>query len=219
MPVSESVQGIVERACLGQSQTEIVHVGIYHGYAPCHPQTLLDLPLRGHRNHPANPAPRRRKRRRSSSPDPGAWTARTDRYSEERANLIDESGHPHSGPKVEMYQIGGYQRRVKPSFKPSAERPTAHAAGRPASELVDPVRSRVSRLVRRLADISQRPLQDSAQEPQDTHVPASLKLDNFTSKFITRGRISAGGHPPSRLSAAGGTDQKTPLCDVAGDDE
>ena len=35
------------------------------------------------------------------------WTARTDRYSEERANLIDESGHPHSGPKVEMYQIGG----------------------------------------------------------------------------------------------------------------
>jgi len=37
----------------------------------------------------------------------GVWTARTDRYSEERANLIDESGHPHSGPKVEMYQIGG----------------------------------------------------------------------------------------------------------------
>jgi len=35
------------------------------------------------------------------------WTARTDRYSEERASLIDESGHPRSGRKVEMYQIGG----------------------------------------------------------------------------------------------------------------
>ena len=35
------------------------------------------------------------------------WTSRTDRYSEERAGLIDESGHPHSGRKVEMYQIGG----------------------------------------------------------------------------------------------------------------
>ena len=37
----------------------------------------------------------------------GVWTARTDRYSEERANLLDESGHPHSARKVEMYQIGG----------------------------------------------------------------------------------------------------------------
>ena len=37
----------------------------------------------------------------------GVWTARTDRYSEERAGLIDETGHPHSGRKVEMYQIGG----------------------------------------------------------------------------------------------------------------
>ncbi|MDE2901458.1 MAG: hypothetical protein OXP73_00360 [Chloroflexota bacterium] len=37
----------------------------------------------------------------------GAWTARTDCYSEGRADLIDESGHPHSGRKVEMYQIGG----------------------------------------------------------------------------------------------------------------
>ncbi len=37
----------------------------------------------------------------------GVWTARTDRYSEERAGLLDESGHPHSAPKVEMYQIGG----------------------------------------------------------------------------------------------------------------
>ena len=35
------------------------------------------------------------------------WTARTDRYSEERAGLIDESGHAQSGRKVEMYQIGG----------------------------------------------------------------------------------------------------------------
>ena len=35
------------------------------------------------------------------------WTARTDRYSEERAGLLDESGHPHSARKVEMYQIGG----------------------------------------------------------------------------------------------------------------
>ncbi len=35
------------------------------------------------------------------------WTARTDRYSEERAGLLDDSGHPHSAPKVEMYQIGG----------------------------------------------------------------------------------------------------------------
>ena len=37
----------------------------------------------------------------------GVWTARTDRYSEERAGLIDESGHALSGRKVEMYQIGG----------------------------------------------------------------------------------------------------------------
>ena len=37
----------------------------------------------------------------------GVWTARTDRYSEERAGLIDETGHAHSGRKVEMYQIGG----------------------------------------------------------------------------------------------------------------
>jgi cyclic pyranopterin phosphate synthase len=35
------------------------------------------------------------------------WTNRTDRYSEERASIIDDNGHPHSDRKVEMYQIGG----------------------------------------------------------------------------------------------------------------
>ena len=35
------------------------------------------------------------------------WTNRTDRYSEERASIIDDTGHPHSDRKVEMYQIGG----------------------------------------------------------------------------------------------------------------
>ena len=35
------------------------------------------------------------------------WLNRTDRYSEERAGLIDDNGHPQSDPKVEMYQIGG----------------------------------------------------------------------------------------------------------------
>ncbi len=37
----------------------------------------------------------------------GVWAGRTDRYSEERAGLLDEAGRPRSDPKVEMYQIGG----------------------------------------------------------------------------------------------------------------
>ncbi len=35
------------------------------------------------------------------------WSARTDRYSEERAGRIDAQGHARSGHKVEMFQIGG----------------------------------------------------------------------------------------------------------------
>ncbi len=35
------------------------------------------------------------------------WINRTDRYSEERAGIIDDDGYPQSAPKVEMYQIGG----------------------------------------------------------------------------------------------------------------
>lgn len=37
----------------------------------------------------------------------GNWTARTDRYSEDRAHHTDRDGEVHSGPKIEMYQIGG----------------------------------------------------------------------------------------------------------------
>lgn len=35
------------------------------------------------------------------------WINRTDRYSEERAAIIDDDGYPQSNRKVEMYQIGG----------------------------------------------------------------------------------------------------------------
>jgi cyclic pyranopterin phosphate synthase len=37
----------------------------------------------------------------------GAWRARRDRYSEERAALTDAAGHVAARPKIEMYQIGG----------------------------------------------------------------------------------------------------------------
>lgn len=37
----------------------------------------------------------------------GIWTRRSDRYSEERAARIDESGAVRSGRKLEMYQLGG----------------------------------------------------------------------------------------------------------------
>ena len=37
----------------------------------------------------------------------GVWAQRSDRYSEERAARIDESGAVRSGRKLEMYQLGG----------------------------------------------------------------------------------------------------------------
>ncbi len=37
----------------------------------------------------------------------GVWARRSDRYSEERAARIDESGGVRSGRKLEMYQLGG----------------------------------------------------------------------------------------------------------------
>ncbi len=37
----------------------------------------------------------------------GNWTGRADRYSEERSDHTDRDGEVHSGPKIEMYQIGG----------------------------------------------------------------------------------------------------------------
>jgi cyclic pyranopterin phosphate synthase len=37
----------------------------------------------------------------------GTWSARRDRYSEERAALTDATGHVAPRPKIEMYQIGG----------------------------------------------------------------------------------------------------------------
>ena len=37
----------------------------------------------------------------------GIWTARTDRYSEERAAHTDAAGRTPPNPKIEMYQIGG----------------------------------------------------------------------------------------------------------------
>ena len=68
------------------------------------------------------------------------------------------------------------------------------------------------------------PLQNPANESQNAHVSSQSQTEaprpsSRTPESITRGRISAGGHLPSRLFAAGGTDQKTPLCDDAGDDE
>jgi cyclic pyranopterin phosphate synthase len=37
----------------------------------------------------------------------GTWKARRDRYSEERASLLDAAGHVAARPKIEMYQVGG----------------------------------------------------------------------------------------------------------------
>jgi cyclic pyranopterin phosphate synthase len=37
----------------------------------------------------------------------GVWSARDDRYSEERAGLTDATGHVPAREKIEMYQIGG----------------------------------------------------------------------------------------------------------------